>query len=264
MARMRYVKPEFWTDSTMVALSRDARLFYIGTWNFALCDKGHLEDDAIRLKMQIFPADNVDVPGLLRELMQAGRIVRLEGADGSTWLQAKRLADHQKVDPRWTPRCPACKAAENLSQTQESFGEALTRGNAPNRAEIDGADVNLSHTPRNSPQEGIGGEGIGERKTRPSAAPPDTFEAWWAQYPRKEGKGQAVKAYRAALKVIGADELATLTVRWFADRPDLERRFTPLPASWLSAQRWADERPQEAKGATRSPWDRAARVSGES
>lgn len=161
MARMRYIKPEFWTDSRMVSLSRDARLLYIGTWNFALCDKGHLEDDALRLKMQVFPADNVDVPALLAELMGAGRIVRVTNGE-ATWLQIVNLGTHQKVDPRWTPRCPACKASENLTETQESFGGALTSGNAANRPSGGPERASLTETLPNSPQEGIGGEGIGE------------------------------------------------------------------------------------------------------
>lgn len=38
MARIRTVKPEFWTDRRMVKLSPLARLLYISSWNFALCE----------------------------------------------------------------------------------------------------------------------------------------------------------------------------------------------------------------------------------
>lgn len=258
MARMRYIKPEFWTDSRMVSLTRDARLLYIGTWNFALCDKGHLEDDALRLKMQVFPADNVDVAALLAELMAAGRIVRV--TDGQcTWLQIVHLAVHQKVDPRWTPRCPACKTTTSLTETQESLGGALTSANAPEQAESAPLDANLSGTLPNSPQEGIGGEGRGDRKTRPSAAPPDTFDEWWQAYPRKEGKGRARPAYTKAVRDVPADKLLRLTAEWFAARPDLEAKFIPQPASWLNARRWEDEPPTARPGDRRpgsSVWDR--------
>lgn len=157
MARMRYVKPEFWTDSRMVQLSRDARLLYIGTWNFALCDKGHLEDDPLRLKLQIFPMDDVDVAALLGELMAAGRIVRVTDGE-SSWLWIKRLEPHQKVEARWKPRCPACNASANLSETRESLGEALTSSNATVAPALDLATPNLSETLPNSPQEGRGGD----------------------------------------------------------------------------------------------------------
>lgn len=175
MARMRYVKPTFWTDSRMVRLSRDARLFYIGTWNFAICDKGHLEDDPLQLKMQIFPADDVDVRALMGELIAAGRLTRV--TDGEvTWLQIGTLEAHQKVDSRWKPRCPACSSPnlsetpvsleeidpKNPSRTQKSLGEALTSTDAKNPPENNPDAANLSETLPNSPQEGRGGDRRGE------------------------------------------------------------------------------------------------------
>ncbi|TKG67031.1 hypothetical protein [Prauserella endophytica] len=131
MARMRYVKPETWTDSNMIKLSPFARLLFIGSWNFAMCDNGHLPDDPQQLKLQVLPADNVDAVALVDELVDNGRLVRVEGADGRIYLQVKRLSRHQKVDKRWTPRCPACGTEQ--SNTQPSSPE-------------------LSGTPRDSPE----------------------------------------------------------------------------------------------------------------
>ena len=56
MARIRTIKPEFWTDKKIIRLSRDARLFFIGLWNFA-DDNGVLEADPLQLKAWIFPVD---------------------------------------------------------------------------------------------------------------------------------------------------------------------------------------------------------------
>ena len=36
MARIRTIKPEFWTDEKVVTLPFEARLLFIGMWNF--CD----------------------------------------------------------------------------------------------------------------------------------------------------------------------------------------------------------------------------------
>ena len=36
MARNRMIKPEFWSSETLMSISRDARLTFIGIWNF--CD----------------------------------------------------------------------------------------------------------------------------------------------------------------------------------------------------------------------------------
>lgn len=173
MARMRYVKPEFWTDSTMVRLSRDARLFYIGTWNFTLCDEGHLEDDVMRLKLQIFPLDDVDCGALLDELMSAGRIVREDYATGDggseTVLRVVHLGEHQKVDVRWKPRCPACKAAAPSPEPAETL---------PTSPNLSGVSENSAELSPGGDRRG--GEGIGEESVvAPAAADATT--------PRKRG-----------------------------------------------------------------------------
>src|SRR5690606_21125870 len=108
VARIRSIKPEFWTDSVMVDLSIPARLFFIGMWNFTLCDHGHLPDDPRRLKLQILPADDIDVVGPLNELLEAGRLQRGSTAGGKSSLVIPRFADHQKLDKRWSPRCFVC------------------------------------------------------------------------------------------------------------------------------------------------------------
>jgi hypothetical protein len=140
MARMRYIKPSFWTDGKIVRLSPWARLLYIGSWNFALCDEGHLEDDAIALKLQVLPADPVDADELLAELMGAGRIVRKQLSDGRTYLHAVKLPDHQKVDARWASRCPYCTAAATPSLTEPPRGSpesADTPEDSPQEVEVD-------------------------------------------------------------------------------------------------------------------------------
>lgn len=67
------------------------------------------------------------------------------------------------------------------------------------------------------------------------------FEPWWAIYPRKRGKGQALKAYRAARKKASAE---TLLEALKAQRDALTKEgigFCPYPATWLNGERWADE-----------------------
>jgi hypothetical protein len=72
VARMRYLKPEFWTDSKVIRMSPFARLLFQGSWNFALCDAGHLDDDALALKLKVLPADPVNADELLEEVIATG------------------------------------------------------------------------------------------------------------------------------------------------------------------------------------------------
>lgn len=52
MARIRTVKPEFWTDEKIVECSIPARLLFIGLFNFA-DDKGCLERSPKRIKIVV-------------------------------------------------------------------------------------------------------------------------------------------------------------------------------------------------------------------
>ena len=129
MARIRTLKPEFWTDSVMVRLSPFARLLYIGTWTFSLCQQGHLADDPFGLKLKVLPADEVDPEALIEELVSTGRLLRKTTSDGRSYLHNPRLDVHQRIDPRWKPACPYC-ADENASsptRTHASDAEARTQ-----------------------------------------------------------------------------------------------------------------------------------------
>ncbi|MBF0109257.1 MAG: hypothetical protein HQL76_08785 [Magnetococcales bacterium] len=60
MSRIRTIKPEFWTSDQIVACSYPARLLFIGIWNFC-DDSGICPATPKRLKMQIFPGDDIGI-----------------------------------------------------------------------------------------------------------------------------------------------------------------------------------------------------------
>jgi hypothetical protein len=71
-----------------------------------------------------------------------------------------------------------------------------------------------------------------------------SFEAFWQAYPRRVGKGHAVKAYTRALRE-GADPAAILdAVRH--QRFPMDPQFIKHPATWLNAKCWLDEVPESA------------------
>lgn len=156
MPRIRTIKPEFWTDGDVVELSAYARLLFIGSWNFALCDRGHVADDAKRLKMQILPADDVDPIALLDEILSHGRMDRIEAPDGRTYLHIRRFTDHQKIEKRWNPRCPACDSLglNDSPATSSNLPEPRARLEENRRT-----SPILPESPTTSDQEGKGREG---------------------------------------------------------------------------------------------------------
>lgn len=98
MARIRTVKPEFWTHEKTTACSRDARLLFIGLWNFA-DDSGRAHDSSRELKMRILPGDDditsAHVEKWLVDLAAAGLIVRYV-VDGKRFIQINGW-HHQKI-----------------------------------------------------------------------------------------------------------------------------------------------------------------------
>jgi hypothetical protein len=224
MARIRTIKPDFWTDGNMVQLSPFARLLYIGMWNFAMCDHGHVADDAMKLKLQILPMDNININELLAEIMLQGRVTRIVSPDGRTYLHVKRFEDHQKIDPRWKTRCSACAQSDSLAPVE--------------------TPVSLVETQRDSPTLPLGREGMGrEGKNTPSApaSPSQEFLTFWAAYPRRVGKQDAIKALVKARRMASLEAILSGIEVLKREVAGKDPKFTPHPATWLNAGRWEDE-----------------------
>jgi hypothetical protein len=96
VARIRTIKPDFWTDEKLTECSLSARLFFIGTWNFA-DDNGNLQRSAKKLKMQIFPADAMDCEPLVQELIAQGVLIEY-AVNGEKYLHIKGFTRHQVIN----------------------------------------------------------------------------------------------------------------------------------------------------------------------
>lgn len=93
MARIRSLKPEFFTSEQVVGVSIPARLLFQGMWVFG-DDDGYIAASPVQLKMKVFPADMVDVAELLDELIAAGLVVP-EEADQGPVLRVPSFLNHQ-------------------------------------------------------------------------------------------------------------------------------------------------------------------------
>lgn len=87
MARIRTIKPEFWTSEQVMELSPMARLLFIGLWNF--CDDRGVHPAAYKtLKAEVFPADDVtaaQVETWVGELLEQGLLVSFDVNDRDWW-----------------------------------------------------------------------------------------------------------------------------------------------------------------------------------
>lgn len=158
MARIRSVKPEFWSDPDIVDLPMAARLFFIGTWNHA-DDFGVLKDEPARLKMQILPNDAVDPYELVEELVQSDLLQRKVASDGTNVLVIRTFCVHQKIDKR----------SEGRWGNPEDFTEAPPIPTNPSESPRTPTDPALGFRKgRELVLEGTGTEGTSS-KSRPRA-----------------------------------------------------------------------------------------------
>lgn len=104
MARIRSIKPEFWTDEKVVAISPLARLVFIGLWNF-VDDYGRAPYSPHRLKMQILPADAADIAEILGEIRR-NNLIKVYEVDGKEYFEVCGFVKHQKVDKRSASKHP--------------------------------------------------------------------------------------------------------------------------------------------------------------
>lgn len=106
MARIRTIKPEFWTSEQVMECSPLARLLFIGVWNFC-DDAGNHPMSAKTLKALVFPGDDITsakVAELLVEL-STNELIDLYEVSGKEYLHVNGWK-HQKID-RPTIKHPA-------------------------------------------------------------------------------------------------------------------------------------------------------------
>lgn len=149
MARIRTVKPEFWTDEKVVECSIPARLLFIGLFNFAN-DMGCLERSPKRLKMQIFPADSIDCEPLINELITHGLLSEYS-VSGITYLCIKGFLKHQKIN--------------RPSATKLPLPPEFSEKGRPNTPPNDGALNEDSLSAQGELTDGKGREGKGKGST---------------------------------------------------------------------------------------------------
>ncbi len=109
MARIRTIKPEFWTDAKVVNLPYEARLLFIGLWNFS-DDDGWISHEPEQIKLQILPNDPVDCDGLLDLLDAAGMVEKYDLEDGRSALFIPGFSRHQKVSHKTSTKLPIATA----------------------------------------------------------------------------------------------------------------------------------------------------------
>lgn len=128
MARIRSIKPDFFTSPDIAALSIPARMTFVGLWTYC-DDSGRGYDDPRLVKAAVWPLDDdrtiTDVAADLKELTKRGQIRRYR-VDGRAYLQVCNW-QHQKIShptPSKLPPPPE-KPPEKIRSAPESLSPDL-------------------------------------------------------------------------------------------------------------------------------------------
>jgi len=127
MARARNIKPGFFHDADLVELPFETRLLFPGLWTIA-DREGRLEDRPRQIKMEIFPADNVDIEAMLTQLYQSAFIIRYS-SNGVALIQIANFSKHQNPhrDERASMLPPPTEEDMRTMQAQCKHGASMVQ-----------------------------------------------------------------------------------------------------------------------------------------
>lgn len=220
MARIRTIKPEFFTDAKVTSMTPLARLFYVSLW----CEadrEGRLAWEPDTLKYRYLPADKCDVEKLANELTQR-KLIRLYQADDKILCWIPAFAKNQVINNREVQSTlPAY--SDDACVTRESGGFDAACGKEGRKGR-EGKEGTTPIVPKGDEHE--------------------SFSDFWKAYPSRgtaaNPRKPAAKAHLAAIKR-GADPAELIrTAPTAAPSDKYGTEFVPQATTWLNEDRWKD------------------------
>ncbi|MGW4119862.1 hypothetical protein [Nocardia sp. NPDC004711] len=248
--RIRSIKPEFWRSDDIDALEWDHRLVFIGLWSY-VDDNGVGLDKLSSICADLFAADLerdpretfARVSEALQKFAERGLIQRY-AVGGKKYLFVTKWDRHQRVDKPNKPRFPT-PTSENpvvdtafATSSRESH-ETLAPGTGEQRNRGTESSPTENSCSTAAPSNVVAHRGD-DSKQRAKLGEPRGFADFWSAYPRRQGKGAAMKAYAKAIKTTDPSVILTAAARFAAD-PNRDPQYTAMPSTWLNQERWSDE-----------------------
>jgi hypothetical protein len=234
MARIRTIKPEFFTSEDIVSLSPLARLLYIALW----CEsdkEGRLVWKPLTFKLRYMPGDDCNINELCAEILDRG-LVKLYG-QGLAYIPS--FAAHQHINPR-----------ESASQLPDHEDQPRVGTRQPRVSTGANPDVHAQVG-----REGKGKEGI---QRVGDAELPSGFASFWETWPtndRKQAKGKCLDAWKKA----SAERDAALVIdhvnsmKSSREWQKQDGEFVPAPLVYLNQRRWEGAEPSTTKSSGLPP-----------
>lgn len=221
MARIRTIKPDFFTSEDIVGITPLARLLYIATWLEA-DREGRFVWRPKTLKLRYLPGDQCDIDAIANELVSSGLVVPYD-VDGQTFAEIPTFARHQVINNRESASAIPARDSD-ASGTPEQRVTDVTATPLMGK-ERKGKEVDRTRRVEDEQVE-------------------ESFAQFWERYPAKKGKQDAIKAWRKLkpsgdllIAIMSGLEAQKAARDWRKD----DGRYIPHPATWLNGRRWDDE-----------------------
>jgi len=233
MARIRTIKPEFFSSADICELSPVARLLYISFW----CEadrEGRLEWKPKTFKLRYFPADNnKEFDAAITEL-SASDLIEIYEIEGKIYCQIPTFTEHQVINNRESDSIIPEKPL-NYEENSQNIDASIKDFTRESGVKAEG---------RKEGREGKGKEGA-QIKNLLNAR----FEEFYSKYPKKIDKKKAL----AAFNKIKPDDLKFKRIMRGLEkqidwRNSARGQFIPEwkhPTTWLNGDNWDDAMPQE-------------------
>jgi hypothetical protein len=227
------------TSRKMLRIPRSKRTAAIGLWTIAGAWSAHDLTDGFVPAFMIEEWGGTEADA--DELIRAG----MWEADEHDGDPGYRFVNWDEYQPREV-NVEAKREYERerkRQQRRDRNGKFAGRGDVPNLSHRDNAGtpaVNDRDSTVPVPSRPV----PSHTNAQPTVArEPSRFPDWWTIWEKKKAKGDAEKAYKAALKKISHDDLMAKTRAYWdhvkASGTDLQ--YVPYPATWLRAEQWDDD-----------------------
>lgn len=253
MARIRTIKPDFYTSDDICALSMPARLLYIATWLEA-DREGRLKWQPRTWRLRYFPADDIDADAVAAELLTANLLVRY--GDGLAYIPS--FLEHQIINGREAEsKLPDPSDLDDPSRVTTiasrvttihprvtTIAPRVTTIDHDHAACTDGYSFPFPSFPTDQDHlDRTDYKSVSKRKQRESALI-DAFDAsFWPEYPRKVAKATALKAWTALAPDAALIEQMVAAVRRQRQDEGWQKdggAYIPHAATWIRGRRWED------------------------
>ena len=221
----------FYSSKKVMSIPRQQRLSAVGLWTMAGNWSGRELSDGV------VPAYVLLELGATPKLRQALVTARLWLDRGSGGIEFHDWAKYQPT----RAQVEAAREKERIRKDKYRSSQRDTDGTPPDvqpasppesRGVSDHPDPTRPD-PTNKEKEHVQG--------KPARDLDAEFEVWWEVYPRKQGKADALKAYRTIAKTVDAATLLAGVRAYALLSIGEDKSFLKFPAGWLRGRRWEDE-----------------------